>query len=128
MSFDAAGVRAASAAFGALAQRARENGQAILREAHEACRLPEDRISRGLGSGAAAFFGSPEGKAAVGRVFAAAWDVLRGVFGGAAAATTAAAAAPTPRDAAAAQAPPPVPAPPAAQAGPGGTERSGPLA
>jgi len=65
MGFDAASARAASAGLGALAQRARENGQTILKAAHDACRLPEDRVLHGFRAGATAFLGSPEGKAAL---------------------------------------------------------------
>lgn len=83
MGFDAAGVRAASAGLGVLAERARANGQAILHAAHEAARLPEDRVGGGFRAGAKAYLGSPEGKAAMRTALEAGWALLRGMAGGA---------------------------------------------
>jgi hypothetical protein len=85
MGFDAAGVRGASAGLGALARRAGANGEALLRAAHDACKLPEDRIAGGFRSAAASFLGSPEGKAALGKAFEAGWALLRGIVGSASA-------------------------------------------
>jgi hypothetical protein len=113
MGFDAASARAASAGLGALAQRARENGQTILKAAHDACRLPEDRVGHGFRAGATAFLGSPEGKAALRKGLEAAWALIRGIVTGPAPAPQAGAVA---ADASAAN--------PSAAA----PERSGPLA
>jgi len=116
MGFDAAGVRAASAGLGVLAERARANGQAILHAAHDAARLPEDRVGGGFRAGAKAFLGSPEGKAAMRTALEAGWVLLRGMAGGAAPPVKPAAPAPP---AVAAATPPPIAAVP---------ERSGTVA
>jgi hypothetical protein len=82
MGFDAAGVRAASTGFAALAERAAANGSALLRSAHASIRLPEDGVAGSVRANAAAFLGSAEGKAAVGQLFASALAVLRGIATG----------------------------------------------